>query len=74
MPLFLDTRGNRTAAVAICDRCHMKFPYDELVVDRQNPALRVCKADQDMRSPHDLPPRKTEIITLRYPRPEEDLQ
>lgn len=74
MPLFLDTRGKRTAAVALCDRCHKKFPYDELSADPENPALRVCRADRDQLSPHDLPPRKTEIITLRYPRPEEDLK
>jgi hypothetical protein len=74
MPLFLDTRGKRTVAVALCDRCHRKFPYDELMPDLENPALRVCREDRDGRDPNRLPPRKTEITTLRYPRPEEELK
>lgn len=74
MPLFLDTRGNQHAAVAICDRCHRKFPYDELRNDPEIPGLRVCKDDMDQRDPYKLPARKTEKITLRYPRPDEELK
>jgi hypothetical protein len=73
MPLFLDTRGKRHAAIAICDRCRFKFAYDDLKPDRHNRALRVCDDCNDGPDPHRLPPRKTEKITLRYPRPEEDL-
>jgi hypothetical protein len=68
MPLFLDTRGNSTVSIAICDRCHRKFPYDQLRPDANNPALRVCKDDMDVKDPYKLPPRKTEKISLRYPR------
>ena len=73
MSVYLDTRGNATLAVAICDRCKMKFPYDELEADRDNPGLRVCKADNDIRDPYKLPPIKPEKVTLRYPRPDVEL-
>jgi hypothetical protein len=73
MPLFLNTSGNVIAAVAICDRCKRKFPYDKLSPDRDNPALRVCDADNDQKDPYKKSARVTEKITLRYPRPEEDL-
>lgn len=73
MPLYLDTTGNKVAAIAICDRCKRKFPYDELSPDRDNPGLRVCKADNDQKDPYKKPARVTEKIALRYPRPEEEL-
>lgn len=73
MPRFIDTRGKSSAAIAICDRCKKKFPYDELSADRNSPGLRVCAADNDERDPYRLAPRKTEKISLRYPRPDSDL-
>lgn len=74
MSLFLDTTGNKIVAVAICDRCKRKFPYDQLSPDRDNPGLRVCAADNDERDPYKLPSRTPEKISLRYPRKEEDLE
>jgi hypothetical protein len=74
MALFINTLGNKHLAVGICDRCHRKFPYDELRADVYNPSLRVCKDDVDGTDPYTKPPRKTEVITLRYPRPEKDLE
>jgi hypothetical protein len=74
MPLFLDTRGKSIVSVALCDRCHRKFPYVDLVPDLYNPALRVCKDDRDNIDPNTLPPRQTETVTLRYPRPEEEIE
>lgn len=74
MPLFLDTSGRKTVAIGICDRCHRKFPYEELHADPYQPGLRVCKADMDGKDPYDLPARKPEKITLRYPRPEQELE
>lgn len=70
MSLFIDTRGKSTVAVALCDRCHRKFAYDDLQADPNSPGLRVCKDDLDQKDPYRLPPRKTEKTTLRYPRPE----
>ena len=33
MPVFLDTFGNASLAVFICDRCRMKRPMDEQMSD-----------------------------------------
>lgn len=59
---------------AICDRCHRKVPLSSLVADGDSPGLRVCESKcRDELDPYKLPARKTEDISLRYPRPEEPL-
>lgn len=73
MPVFLDTRGRSTVAIAICGRCSRKFPYDELMPDPNYPGLRVCKDDLDEYDPYRLPARQTENISLRFPRPDTPL-
>ena len=73
MPVYLDTRGRSTIAIAICGRCSRKFPYDELQPDPNYPGLRVCKDDLDDYDPYRLPARQTENITLRFPRPDTPL-
>lgn len=73
MPVFLDTRGRSTVAIAICGRCSRKFPYDELMPDPNYPGLRVCKDDLDEYDPYRLPARQTEDISLRFPRPDTPL-
>ncbi len=60
--------------IAICDRCHLKKYYDELRPDGDKPGLRVCPDCYDELDRWKLPARKTEDITLRYPRPEEPLE
>lgn len=74
MPLYLDTRNETNAAIAICDRCKTKRPIGRFVNDLNSPGLRVC-ADTcaDLYDPYRLPPRQTEDISLRYPRPDEPL-
>lgn len=75
MPLYLDTRSETVAAVAICDRCKFKFPIGHLVSDPNSPGLRVCHDTcVDIFDPWRLPARQTEDITLRYPRPDEPLE
>ena len=74
MPVFLDTRGRSTIAIAICGRCSRKFPYDELMPDPNYPGLRVCKDDLDEYDPYRLPARQTEDISLRFPRPDTPLE
>ena len=74
MPVFLDTTGRGTLAIAICGRCSRKFPYDELMPDPNYPGLRVCKADLDDYDPYRLPARQTENIALRFPRPDTPLE
>lgn len=60
-------------AIAICDRCHFKYPYPSLRADGNSPALRVCARCWDHKDPWRLPARKTEAITMRYPRPDTPL-
>jgi len=71
MPKFLDTRGYTTIAIAICDRCRMKRPQADLRPDPNFPGLKVCgQGCADEKDPYRLPARKTERITLQYPRPD----
>lgn len=73
MPIYLDTRGESTLGVGICDRCSRKFPLSKLTPDRNNPGLRVCDADNDEFDPYRLPARQTETITLPFTRPDESV-
>ena len=68
---YLDTRGMQYLAIAICDRCKMKRPIDEQMSDPNFPGLRVCQQGcADEKDPYRLPARKTERITLQFPRPD----
>jgi len=73
MPLYLNTLGLGTVAIGICDRCKRKFSLTQLMSDPNSPGLRVCEDDKDIFDPWRLPARKTEDITLQYPRPDEPL-
>lgn len=71
MPIFLDTRGYSDIAISVCDRCKMKRPHAELSKDPNFPGLMVCEQGcKDQFDPYRLPARKTERITLRFPRPD----
>lgn len=70
MPLYLDTTGNASLAIAICDRCGVKYPIGELMPDPNIPGLRVDAGCCDLFDPHRLPPRPTENIALMHPRPD----
>jgi hypothetical protein len=71
MPIFLDTRGQTSLAIAICDRCKMKRPYSVMMNDPNFPGLRVCdQGCADQKDPYRLPARQTERIALRFPRPD----
>jgi len=56
------------------ERCKTKVYYDDLQADGNSPGLRVCSACRDVKDPYRYPARKTEVITLRQPRPDEDLE
>jgi hypothetical protein len=74
MPVFLDTLGYSTLAIAVCDRCKMKRPLATLSSDFNFPGLRVCdQGCKDEFDPYRLPARKTERINLRFPRPDVDI-
>ena len=74
MPRFLDTTGNASLAIFICDRCRMKRAIDEAQPDPNFPGLSVCRQGcADEKDPYRLPARKTEKITLKFPRPDAQL-
>jgi hypothetical protein len=74
MALFLDTRGYSDIAIAICDRCRMKRPHAVMRNDPNFPGLRVCdQGCADEFDPYRLPARKTEKITIRFPRPDANI-
>ena len=71
MPRFLDTTCNAVIAIFICDRCKMKRPIIEAMPDPNFPGLKVCQQGcADEKDPYRLPARKTERITLQFPRPD----
>lgn len=74
MPVFLDTTGLSSVAIAVCDRCKMKRAFVSLQADPNFPGLRVCdQGCKDEFDPYRLPARKTERINLRFPRPDESV-
>jgi len=71
MPRFLNTEGNAVIAIFICDRCRMKRAIVEAMPDPNFPGLKVCQLGcADQKDPYRLPARKTERITLQFPRPD----
>ena len=71
MPRFLDTLGYSDIAIAVCDRCKMKRPHAVMRSDPNFPGLQVCNEGcADEFDPYRLPARKTEKITIRFPRPD----
>ena len=73
MPRYLPVSSHGKVAVAICGRCGLKYQYNELKPDRNAPGLRVCNDCCDDKDPYKLPARRSEKITLQYPRPDEPL-
>lgn len=59
--------------IGVCDRCHFKVVLSTLISDPNAPGLRVCPSCADQLDPYRLPARRTEDITLEYPRPDEPL-
>lgn len=71
MSIFLDTIGNATLSIAVCDRCKMKRAKDQMRSDPNFPGLQVCdQGCADQKDPYRLPARQTERITIRFPRPD----
>lgn len=71
MSYFLDTTGQPTLGIGLCDRCRRKFPLAELLQDPNTPGLRVCVEDRDQFDPYRLPARQSERINLPFVRPDE---
>lgn len=73
MSLYLDTRSKPSAAIGVCDRCHMKMAYSDMVPDPNSPGLRLHRHCADQFDPYRLPARATEDISLQYSRPDAPL-
>lgn len=74
MPLYLNTTGLSSLAIAVCDRCKMKKPWSYLVPDPNSPGLRVCPDGcVDEFDPYRLPARQPDRITLAWARPDTSL-
>lgn len=61
------------SSIAICDRCCMQYPYQELQPDGNQPGLQVCRTCRDPKDPWRLSPEKPDNICLKYPRPDTPL-
>lgn len=55
---------------AICQRCGMRGALNAMVADGNVPGMRVHEKCRDDFDPWRLPARRTEDITLQYPRPD----
>ena len=52
----------------------MKRPYSDMRADGNIPAIKVCSEScSDQFDPYRLPARQPEKISLRFPRPDEDV-
>ena len=73
MPLYLDTSDRPVVAIALCDRCHMKFSICDLFPDPNYPGLMCCKKDLDEYDPYRLAPPPADRIGLQFARPDAPL-
>lgn len=71
MSYFLDTTGQPTLGIGLCDRCRRKFPLMQLQSDPNSPGLKVCADDRDQFDPYRLPARQSERINLPFVRPDD---
>ena len=74
MSIFLDPTGRSTYGIGLCGRCSIKMSIEDLYSDPNSPGLMVCKNDLDELDPYRLPARQTEIITLKFTRPDVPLE
>ncbi len=73
MSLYIPPQNVRgTVAIAVCDRCGFKKRYGDLTPESDT-GLMVCKNCTDDPDPWRKPARKTENISLRRPRTDEEL-
>ena len=70
---FINTRGNSTLGIGVCDRCKKKFPLHYLSSDPNVPGLKVCAADRDNFDPYRMPARSPDKVQLPFNRPDEPL-
>lgn len=75
---YLNTRGNVTLGIGVCDRCQTKRPLHFLVKDPNAPGLRVCndpsEGCKDHYDPYRLPMRAPDKVQLPFNRPDTPLE
>lgn len=57
-------------SIAICDRCGLKFKYQELRADGAKPTMRVCSSCYDLNNPLKTWKPRDVSYALQYPRPD----
>lgn len=73
MPKYLPAHSvGGVLAIAVCPRCKRKIYYGELRTD-PNTQQKLCKRCIDLYDPYRLAPRTTDVITLQYPRPDDEI-
>lgn len=71
MPLYLDTRGKSSVAIAVCQRCGTKVAYSDLIEDGNIQNFWVCSEEcRDPLDPYRLPARAADNLVLEHPRPD----
>lgn len=76
MPVFLNTLGNSTLGIGICDRCKFKRPLGMLGPDGNTPGLMVCQDKvgcKDDFDPWRLPALQDDRINLPFVRPDDNI-
>lgn len=76
MPRFLDTTGQATLGIAICQRCQTKRMLGDLVQDGNIPQFWVCKDRHgcwDTYDPFRLPAPPPDNMLLPFVRPDVEL-
>lgn len=68
--IYLNTRGNGTLAVGVCQRCDFKFPLLMLQDDPNVHGLKVCRACRDDYDPYRMPARAPDRIPPPFVRPD----
>ncbi len=73
MPRFLNTRGNATLGIGICQRCQRKFPLGRLREDGNLAKFYVCYDNPgcyDNYDPFRLPAPPPDDMRLPFVRPD----
>jgi hypothetical protein len=75
---FIDTRGESTLGIAICQRCQTKRKHSELIEDGNIKKFYVCRPTispgcWDSYDPFRLPPPKADDLRLPFVRPDTPL-
>lgn len=70
MSRFAQTRGEAVLSPYICDRCHLRGVFSEMMVDGDKQGLWVHKTCSDQLDPWKKPPRQSDNVVIPNPRPD----